>query len=193
MSLKITSVAFLLMSYFLITYGPNALPPEMITISRQTKVEPKIKTYGFVHHETTGISSYVIINGKEIPIRFRADSDSLAVKSLKALNWRIFLPNSDGTKLFLIGQYFAQPKRTSSCEQCPEAEEYREFKLLDWYITTPFKIVREDCNDCSYLLEENQQTRRKLELKDFLDFEGRDEIDVRRFQREKRIPTRRRI
>lgn len=187
---QITFIAVLAISPLLLA------PPqsEISAVSRQKTqlVEPKNKIYGFVHHETTGTSSYIVINGKQIPIRFRADSDLVAVRSLNALNWKIFLPNSDGTKLFLIGQFFARPKHTSSCEGCSTVEEYREFRLVDWFIITPFEVVRDDCNDCSYLLKTNLQTRHQLELKDFSDFEGRDTIDIRRFQREKKILTRQR-
>jgi hypothetical protein len=107
------------------TREPSKLPPSKV------QVAPKVKTYGFVHLETTGITSYVIIDGKEMPIQFRADSDPLAVKSLNALNARILLPNSDGKKLFLIGQYFAEPRHTPGCPGCATIEEYREFRLVD--------------------------------------------------------------
>jgi hypothetical protein len=182
------SVAFVLM-----IYGPSTPPHALNSQQSKVQVEPKVKTYGFVHLETTGITSYVIINGKEMPIQFRADSDPLAMKSLYALNSRILLPNTDGKKLFLIGQYFAEPKHTRSCRQCATVEEYREFKLVDWYIITPFKVVREDCGPCPYLREENLRKKSGLDLKDFQDFAGRDNMDVRRFQREKRIASRHRI
>ena len=147
------------------------------------QVEPEVATYGFVHHETTGITAYVIINGQERPIQFRSDSDPVALNALHALKWEVLLPNANGQKLFLIGQYFAEPKRTPSCERCPTAEEYHEFKLVDWYLTTPFKATREDCEDCLYLLEENLRERSRLEPTDFADFSGREKIEVRRFQR----------
>lgn len=160
---------------------------EVLINANIVQVKPKFETYGFVHRETTGITSYAVINGKHLPIQFRADSDPLAVKSLNALNWRILLPNTNGKRLFLIGQYFAEPKRTARCDACPAVEEYHEFRLVHWYITTPFRIVSEDCVDCSYLREENLRTKRNLELSDFQDFEGRESIDVSRFQRKKRI------
>lgn len=185
-------VGILFVSSLLTIYGPTAPPHAMrTTFSLQSKVQdgPKVKKFAFVHHETTGITSYVIAKGKEMAIQFSADSDPLAVKSLNALNSRVFLPNTDGKKLFLIGQLFAEPKRTPSCDKCPAAEQYREFRLVDWYINTPFRVVREDCGDCSYLLEKNLKMRRTLELKDFQEFEGRDNMDLRRFQREKRMPS----
>jgi len=184
------AVSFLFIKCLLIIYGQSVSPPALITNFSQQKasqVEPRIKTYGFLHSETTGITSYVIINGKKKPILFHADSDPLAVKSLYALNSRIILPNTDGRKLFLIGQYLAEPKRTRSCRQCAKSEEYREFKLVDWYIITPFKVVREDCGTCPYLREENLRTKNGLELKDFDAFDGRENMDVRRFQQKKRL------
>lgn len=147
------------------------------------QVAPEAATYGFLHQETTGITSYVILNGKESPIQFRSDSDPVALNAFKALKWQVFLPNADGQKLFVVGQYFAETKRTPVCKSCPESEEYHEFKLVDWYLTTPFKATREDCENCPYLLEENLRERSRLELTDFDDFSGREKLDVGRFQR----------
>ena len=187
MSIKIVRVSFLLSSLLMIC-GPSVSQPALNTAFSQlstNQVEPEVKTYGFLHMETTGITSYVIINGKEKPIMFRPDSDPLAMKSFDALNSRIILPNTDGKKLFLIGQYFSEPRHTRSCPECATAEEYREFRLVDWYIITPFKEVREDCGPCAYLRKENLRKRSSLELKDFDAFDGRDNMDVRRFQRKR--------
>jgi hypothetical protein len=150
------------------------------------QVEPKIERYGFAHHETTGITSAIIINGKEAPILFRSDSDPMALKALHALNWRVLLPNADGKNIFLIGQYFVEPKHTSKCEGCLQVEEYHEFKLVSWYITTPFKATREECENCPYLLDENLKARSSLELTDFDDFDGRNKIELKKFQRKAR-------
>jgi hypothetical protein len=100
MNIKIVGVSFLLNS-LLIIYGQSASRPAFNTAFSQlstNQVEPKVRTYGFLHMETTGITSYVIVNGKEKPILFRPDSDLLALKSFDALNSRIFLPNADGKK-----------------------------------------------------------------------------------------------
>jgi hypothetical protein len=190
MNTKIVAVSFLFMNSLFMIHGRSVSPHSLTsTFSQQSRVqvEPRVKTYGFVHVETTGITSYVIVNGKEKPILFRPDSDPLAMKSFNALNSRIRLPNTDGKKLFLIGQYFSEPKHTRICRECAKAEAYREFRLVDWYIITPFKVVREDCGPCPYLREENLRKKSGLELKDFDDFEGRDNMDVRRFQRQMRI------
>lgn len=194
--MNFVAVSFLFMKFLLLIYGLSVSEPALITTFSQQKaiqVEPRIKTYGFLHSETTGITSYVIINGKKKPIQFRSDSDPLAMKSFDALHSRILLPNTDGKKLFLIGQYFSAPKRTRSCPQCADSEEYREFKLVDWYIIAPFRVVREDCGPCPYLRAENLRTKSGLELKDFNDFDGRDNLDVRRFQRKRRLRLRGRI
>jgi hypothetical protein len=187
MNIKILAVSFLLNSLILI-YGQSASRPSFNNSFSQlstNQVEPKLKTYGFLHEKTTRITSYVIVNGKRKPILFRADSDPLAMKSFDALNSRITLPNTDGKKLFVIGQYFSEPRHARSCPQCATSEEYREFKLVDWYIITPFKEVREDCGPCPYLRPENLRKRSSLELKDFDAFDGRDNMDIRRFQRRK--------
>ena len=156
------------------------------------QAEPKVGTYGFVHHETTGITSSVIVNGVERRIQFHPDSDPIAVKSFNALSGKILLPNSNGKKLFLVGQYYTAPKHTAKCDRCPTVEEYREFKLMDWYIVTPFKVVRDDCENCAYLRKENLRNRRSLKREDFSDFDGRESINVGRFQREKAPSSRRR-
>lgn len=140
-------------------------------------------TYGFVHRETTGITSYVVVQGGERAIRFSADSDGGAVRSFRALTGRVMLPNADGRSIFLTGELSAETMRTPSCEGCPTPEEYREFRLQDWYIVTPFRAVREDCGDCSYLMPENLRDRTGLERSDFEPFEGREALDLGRFQR----------
>ena len=56
----------------------------------QVQAEPKVGTYGFVHEETTGITSSVIVNGVERRIQFHPASDPIAVKSLNALSWKYF-------------------------------------------------------------------------------------------------------
>ena len=96
MNIKIVAVSFLWSSLLMI-YGPSASRPAFNTAFSQLSTnqgEPQVKTYGFLHMETTGITSYVIINGKEKPIMFRSDSDPLAMKSFNALKPRISLPNS---------------------------------------------------------------------------------------------------
>ena len=187
MNIKIVAVSFLLNSLSII-YGQSASRPAFNNAFSQlsaNQVEPQVKTYGFLHMETTGITSYVIVNGKRKPILFRSDSDPLAIKSFDALSSRITLPNTDGKKLFVIGQYFSEPRHTRSCPECATAEEYREFRLVDWYIITPFKEVREDCGPCPYLRSENLRKRSSLELKDFDAFDGRDNMNIRRFQRKR--------
>ena len=184
------SIGYLMLVSFLIVGATNA---SSVMRPDRAQREPKIETYGFVHHETTGITSFVIVNGVERPIRFHPDSDQIAVKALNALPWWILLPNCDGKRMFLVGQYFTTPKHTPKCDACPAVEEYREFKLINWYIITPFKIVRKDCENCAYLRKENLRTQRQLQRADFKDFDGIESVDVSRFQRKKPVLPRRRI
>jgi len=144
---------------------------------------PQIKTYRFVHNETSGITSFVIVNGKEQAIEFHRDSDPVALKAFRALSARVLLPNAHRRKVFLVGSYLPAVKVTRSCTGCAAPEEYREFKLVNWFITTPIKIVRADCDNCLYLREEHLRTKSNLDLNDFGEFEGRENLDVRRFQR----------
>ncbi len=77
MNIKIVAISLLLNS-LLIIHGQSASRPAFKSAYSQlstNQVKPKVKTYGFVHRETTGITSYVIVNGKENPILFRPDSD----------------------------------------------------------------------------------------------------------------------
>jgi hypothetical protein len=145
--------------------------------------DSQIRTYRFVHSETTGMTSFVVVNGKEWAIEFHRDSDPVAVKAFGALGGRVLLPNAYRKKIFLVGSLLPAVKVTRSCTGCAQPEEYREFKLVDWFITTPIKIVRADCDNCPYLREENLRSKSNLDLDDFGEFEGRANLDVRRFQR----------
>jgi hypothetical protein len=182
----------LILSLFLVLTGwaNNSYPAARVRdfddiVGQKGKAEnnSQIRTYRFVHSETTGITSFVIVNGKERAIEFHRDSDPVAVKAFRALSGRVLLPNAHRKKIFLVGSYLPAVKVTRSCAGCAQPEEYREFRLVDWFITTPIKIVRADCDTCLYLREENLRTKSNLDLDDFGEFEGRANLDVRRFQR----------
>jgi hypothetical protein len=143
-----------------------------------------VKKYGFVHWETTGITSGIVMNRKKISIQFGADSDALALRALRALKWEVLAPNANGRSIILIGHLDCKPKFTPKCDQCATSEEYREFRLIDWYITTPFKVARSPGNQLPVTLHINR--RSELLRTDFAEFDGRDTMDVKRFQRKSR-------
>jgi hypothetical protein len=178
----------LLLNFTLILFGGLTLPSVVLPVALKGSLA--VKSYGFVHWETTGITSGIVVNRKQIPIQFAADSDALALRAFLALKWEVLAPNATGRSIIVVGQLGLEPKFTPKCDQCATSEEYREFKLADWYIVTPFKVVREDCGPRPYLRKENLQTKSGLELTDFHAFDGRNNMDVRRFQRRKK-PNRR--
>jgi len=137
-----------------------------------------VKKYGFVHWETTGITSGIVMNRKKISIQFGADSDALALRALRALKWEVLAPNASGRSIFLIGHLDCKAKFTPTCDQCATSEEYREFRLIDWYITTPFKVARRPENPLTVHINH----RRELLRTDFAEFDGRETMDVKRFQ-----------
>ena len=83
--------------------------------------------------------------------------------------------------IIVTGQLDREPKFTPKCDQCAMSEEYREFRLIDWYITTPFKVARWPENQLPLTVHISQ--RRDLLRTDFDEFDGKDAMDVKRFQR----------
>lgn len=80
--------------------------------------------------ESTGQSQYVIMDGRELPVKFDDASNPVALKSLHALKWDVLYPNDGGDKIFLRGEYDHQSQ---------------SFRLSHWYINFPFeKLVIED-------------------------------------------------
>jgi hypothetical protein len=149
----------------------------------RTYLKP-VRVYGFVHWETTGITDGIVVHRKKVPIQFRTDSDVLALRAFRALKWEVLAPNALGRSIFLIGQLYSERKFMPSCKGCATSEEYREFRLIDWYITTPFKVARWPENQLPLTVKISQ--RKELQRSDFDAFDGKDTIDVRRFQRKVR-------
>lgn len=100
-----------------------------------------IRTYGFLHRETTGITSFVIVGDKDIPIQFRSDSNPAALDSLYDLRPEVFLPNANGIQLEVTGILHSTKLYTPRGENLPQSEVYQEFTLQNWYILTPFQEI----------------------------------------------------
>ena len=160
-------------------FGAFILPPEVTPITAR---DPSpVRSYGYVHWETTGVTDGIVVHRKKIPIQFRADCDALALRAFRALKWEVLATNSRGRNIFLVGQLYPERKFTPRCEACASSEEYQEFRLIDWYITTPFKVARWPENQLPIAAQMN--IRKELQPSDFDEFDGKDTMDVRRFQR----------
>jgi hypothetical protein len=130
--------------------------------------------YGYVFHETTGITSHILKDGKEIPIQFSSDSNQEQLKMLDSLKWNILYPNSSGDKIFLIGELTKDTKNTPEKANMPSSQTYQNFKLIGWYIKIPFmEMVIKDIND---LPHEFRYIKRNLLKKS--DFSNLDNIEL---------------
>ena len=94
--------------------------------------------FPFVFHETTGLTQHIVRNGQEVAIRFSARTDKTALATLNSLDWRIIYASANGKHIFLRGELSPEVKRTPKEPGLAAPEDYQEFTLLDWHITTPF-------------------------------------------------------
>ena len=94
--------------------------------------------FPFVFHETTGITQHIIRDGHEVAIRFSERTDKTALATLNSLDWRIIYASANGKHIFLRGELSPEVKRTPKGLGLATPEDYQEFTLLDWHITTPF-------------------------------------------------------
>ena len=94
--------------------------------------------FPFVFHETTGLTQHIVRDGREVAIRFSERSDKTALATLNALDWRIIYASANGKHLFLRGELSPEVKRTPKALGVATPENYQEFTMLDWQITTPF-------------------------------------------------------
>jgi len=141
-----------------------------------------INTYGLVHKETTGITTYILHDGKEIPIMFSPDSERQALEALRALKWNVFLPNTDGKNLFVTGRLGKNKKFTPHGVGRATSEEYFDFKLVKWHLKTPFKRAYWKNGVVvlgGVILKEKRQ---HLESDDFDEFSGKSMIDLIQFE-----------
>lgn len=113
----------------------------LIFLVQVSSVHAETKTFSYIFHETTGIAHHVIKDGKEVPIQFSDDSSQTALAALKSLDWRVLYSCGNGKYIFLEGELSNELKRTQSGPLNATSQEYREFKLLDWHILTPFPTI----------------------------------------------------
>ena len=84
--------------------------------------------YRLNHHETTGLTDYLVLNGKEVAIQFTPDSNPTAVRIVHG--WTV--PDDINPKwpqVWITGKLLPATHMTPVCEGCSEPERYREFRL----------------------------------------------------------------
>lgn len=115
----------------------------------------KVRPYRFIHLETTGITSYVEVGGKEVAIEFAKDSDPRALQLLNALVPQIFLPNTAPASfiepgklrpggIYVIGKLHKYVSWTDKLAQFATQEPYHKFTLKRWYIRQPILLTPYD-------------------------------------------------
>lgn len=100
-----------------------------------------IDTYGYITHATTGITRAILLNGTEIKIKFTADSVKVALNTLTSLDWPILYASGDGKHIFIQGHLSNKVKWTPDAPNMATSEPYQEFRIINWYIQTPFKRI----------------------------------------------------
>jgi hypothetical protein len=95
--------------------------------------------FGFVHRETTGITSAIWVDGKEIAIQFDVSSNAVAKGALDTLDGRLLIANGDGTSIIVEGYLDPTTSRTPHGADLPSSEEYHWFQLRGWHMRTPFQ------------------------------------------------------
>lgn len=111
----------------------------------------KMSEYGYVFHESTGQSQYIIMDGREVPVKFDDASNQIALKSFYALKPGIVYQNNEGDRIFVLGDYDRQSQ---------------SFRLSHWYIKVPFEeVVIEDETHIPHNV--HKVTRQSLERTDF--------------------------
>jgi hypothetical protein len=131
--------------------------------------------YGYVFHESTGQNQFLIVDSKEVPFRFDEQrSDKTALDSLRALSPRVLYPNSDGSKIIVVGDYEAKTQL---------------LRLEHWYLRVPFRELT--LEDTLQMPGDIKEVRRvSLERTDF-EIKGgfnpnAHEFDPRDYERESR-------
>jgi hypothetical protein len=141
---------------------------------------PQSQEYPFKYKAATGISTYVVCDDKEVPIRYTSDSDPVALKALFALRWRVLYTTGSGTELKLIGVLNPVPKPPPTGKHFAQTQACHDFNLRDWYVTTPFESIvgQEGSGDTRVV------PRSRLEASDF-----RSPQDPTRWQRRRQHAT----
>ena len=128
--------------------------------------------YGYVFHENTEITHHILKDGKEIPIQFSTDSNQEYLKMLSSLKWNILYPNSRGEQITLKGVLSYVIKRTPEQPNIAMSQNFQDFKLISWYIKTPFKELKaKDINSVPHEYVLNK--RNNLKKTDFKNYDNK--------------------
>lgn len=97
------------------------------------------RAYPFVHMETTGLTTAVLVDGERVTIAWDPASDARALASLDALRSETFLDVATrGSALRVVGVLAPEMRQTTAVAQGAASEPYRSFVLHDWYVVVPF-------------------------------------------------------
>lgn len=111
----------------------------------------KVNEYGYVFQESTGQNQYILLDGRKVPVKFNNASNQIALQSLYALKTGILYENSEGDRIFVVGEY---------------DDQSQSFRLNHWYIRVPFgEMVIDDETRIPHT--GHKVTRQSLERTDF--------------------------
>ena len=128
----------LFLSLITVTGSGCAKPTRKPDLPTDTIYSPR-NLYGFQHHETTGVTSFIRVGGREQPIQFASDSSRQALDLLYGLRSDVFLPLTDGKHLFVVGELSRTESQTRGGANRANSEPFRAFRLRGWYIVVPFE------------------------------------------------------
>jgi hypothetical protein len=95
--------------------------------------------FGFVHHETTGVTSAIWVDGREVAIQFDVSSNAVAKGALDTLDGRLLIANGDGTSIIVEGYLDSTTSWSPHDPDLPRAEAFHWFQLRGWHLRTPFR------------------------------------------------------
>ena len=95
--------------------------------------------FGFVHRETTGITSAIWVDGRHVAIQFDVSSNAVAMGALDTLDGRLLIANGDGTTIIVNGYLDATTKWTPYGAAFPSPEAFQWFQLQGWHLLSPFR------------------------------------------------------
>ena len=148
---------------FVVGYGKARMPRDTSSVPVKRQQDSIIQAYGFVHHERTDATEFIIVKGTELTIDFDMEkSDRQAVSSFFALNHNIFLPNANGKNIVLEGYYTAGTHAVKS--GTPYQAHW--FVLRHWYIKSPFRVWN-DADVTAEDMERHKKFRKSLIRADF--------------------------
>lgn len=134
----------------------------MPTLVRPFVGPGQVREYRFVHMETTGLTSGILVPGfvpppdrpegfPDVSILFSEDSDRGAVLALHALDGKIFMPNSDGVQkdggIVLVGVLDPEVRMSPSGPGMADSQPYQAFRLLGWHLRAPFPRWKSGMDD----------------------------------------------